>query len=107
MPSGAGTTVRPFTVMVELTSAVPETTTFFASTVLPAAGCAIFSVGGVRSRTTVYVDAATTSRSATSATPIVFAPSLSASAALNAPLGSSGVVATTAPFSTTCRLRPA
>ena len=98
--------MRPFTVMVEPTSVVPETMTFFASTVLPAAGCATVSVGGVRSSTTVYEEAATTSRSATSAMPTAFGPSFNASVALNAPLASRGVVVMTAPFSTICRLRP-
>ena len=101
------TTMRPFTVMVDPTSVVPATTMFFASTVLPVAGCVMVMVGGVRSSTTLYDDAATTSRSAMSATAIEFAPSLSASVALNAPLGSRSVVATTAPLSTTCTLRPA
>ena len=105
-PSGAITTMRSFTVMVEPGSVVPATTKFRASTVLPGAGCVTVTVGGVRSSTTVYDDAATTSRSAMSARAIEFAPSLSATVALNAPLGSSGVVVTTAPFSTTWRLRP-
>src|SRR6266849_3033552 len=101
-PSGVMTTMRPFTVMVDPGSVVPTTTTFFASTVLPVAGCVTVMVGGVRSSTTLYDDAATTSRSAMSATAIEFAPSLSASVALNAPLASSSVVATTEPLSTNC-----
>ena len=82
------------------------TTTLFASTVLPGAGCVTVIVGGVRSSTTLYDDAATTSRSAMSATPIEFGPSLSVSVALNAPPGSRSVVATTVPLSTNCTLRP-
>src|SRR6185295_8255956 len=106
-PSGVRATMRPFTVMVEPGSVVPVTTMFFASTVLPAVGCETVIVGGVRSSTTLYDDAATTSRSAMSATPIAFGPSFNVSVALNEPLDSRRVVATTAPLRTNCTLRPA
>src|SRR4029077_2064567 len=105
-PSGVSATMRPFTVMVAPGSVVPLTTMFLASTVLPSAGCETVIVGGVRSNTTLYDDDATTSRSAMSTTPMVLAPSLSASVALNAPLASRSVVATTAPLRTNRRLLP-
>ena len=97
----------PFTVTTDPGSAVPATMTFCASRVAPATGAAMVIVGGVRSSTTVYDDAETTSRSPISVMLIEFAPSFSASVALKEPLGSRGVVVTTAPLSAICRLRSA
>ena len=84
-PSGAVATMCPFTVTTDPGSAVPATMTFCASRVAPATGAAMVIVGGVRSSTTVYDDAETTSRSPISVMLIEFAPSCSASVALKEP----------------------
>ena len=82
-PSGAGATVWPLTVTVAPTSVDPSTRKPFVSSTSPAFGRVIATVGGVRSRTTVYEDEATTSRPPVIVTLMAFGPSLSTRPALN------------------------